>query len=172
MVWGGAPKKSTKNAICATFRRRIVNDSRSLYRVRRASYISIFSPPTIRRKTIRSPPQSNCYLSTNKVQNRKLISRRISCTPAANAHTRTGTEITIAFLTEKDGQMAEKRRKKWRPFCLAHLRRARWGLCMRTFLRKKPNQNKCTWPGVMTGWKIRPRAKRCRYQRYFFPRAF
>lgn len=44
-------------------------------------------------------------------------------------------KITIAFLTEKDGQMAEKRRKK-RPFCLAHLRRGEVYVCY-LFLRKK-----------------------------------
>lgn len=69
-----------------------------------------------------------------------------------DAHSRTGTEITIAFLTEKDRQMAEKRRKKWRPFCLAHLRRpARWVAMYTIFFQKKTNQNKCTWSGVMTG---------------------
>lgn len=121
-MWGAAPKKSTKNAICATFRRRIVNDSRSLYRARRASYISIFSPPTIRRKTIFQSRRNEPSYSGLQVT---LARRRVAYIFGVGRGTHTFApeqKITIAFLTEKDGQMAEKRRKKRRPFCLAHLR--------------------------------------------------
>lgn len=87
-----------------------------------------------------------------------------------DTHSHTGTEITIAFLTEKDRQMAEKRRKKWRPFCLVHLRRRRGErLCMRSFFRKKPTKTNARgpmlWPGL---GKILAVAKRWRYWRTFF----
>lgn len=154
-MWGDAPKKSTKNAVCATFRRRIVNDSRSLYRTRRASYISIFSPSAIRRKTVWCSPKIN--LISKSIESRiERQKRGVYLTRwLLDAHSRTGTEITIVFLTEKDRQMAEKRRKKWRPFCLANLRRpARWAAMYAIFFQKKSNQNKCTWSSVMTGaWK-------------------
>lgn len=123
VVWGAAPKKSTKNAICATFRRRIVNDSRSLYRARRASYISIFSPPTIRRKTVFCTREFPPW----RTPIRGILERaRVAYIFGVGRETHTlapEQKITIAFLTEKDGQMAEKRRKKRQPFCLAHLRR-------------------------------------------------
>lgn len=96
---------------------------------------------------------------------------RISYTRPLDAHRHAGTEITIAFLSEKDGQMAEKRRKKWRPFCLAHLRRGEW-VCMRSFFRKKPTKTnargRVLWPEL---GKILAAAKRWRYWRDFFPRA-
>lgn len=68
-----------------------------------------------------------------------------------DAHTRSGTEITIAFLTEKDGQMGEKRRKKWRPFCFAHLRGDRGELYVCSFFweknRTKTNaRGRVLWP--------------------------
>lgn len=69
LVWGAAPKKSTKNAICATYQRRIVNDSSSLYPTRRASYISIFSPPFIRRRTKRTFHNNNLYYLLTKIKN-------------------------------------------------------------------------------------------------------
>ncbi|CAG9565335.1 unnamed protein product [Danaus chrysippus] len=47
-------------------------------------------------------------------------------------------KITIAFLTEKDGQMAEKRRKKRQPFCLAHLGRGE-GIKIQIRLNPKPS---------------------------------
>lgn len=158
VVWGAAPKKSTKNAICATSRRRIVNDSGSLYRTRRASYISIFSPSNIRRKTISIRHKNLPYSVTTKS---KFAPRKRGVYLAhwpPDAHTRTGTEITIAFLTEKDGQMAEKRRKKWRPFCFAHLRGGRGEVYVCSFFEKK------TQPKQMhvVGCYDRTREKFCR----------
>lgn len=137
VVWGAAPKKSTKNAICATSRRRIVNDSSSLYRTRRASYISIFSPSNIRRKTITTADKNSLYDNGIESSSAWYFRGVYRARRPLDAHTRTGTEITIAFLTEKDGQMAEKRRKKWRPFCFAHLRGVRGELYVCSFFEKK-----------------------------------